>query len=635
MKASLRPTAVLVMLLGALALLWATGPVLAAGERILNFQSHLAIHPDSSLTVTENLTVKAAGQSIKRGIVREFPTTYRDRHGHTVKVGFKVEEVHRDGKKEPHHLESVANGVKIYLGAKDVFLRPGVYTYTIKYTTTRQLGYFKDFDELYWNVTGNGWTFAIDAAEAMVDLPPGAKVLQDAAYTGYQGQQGHDFTVRRGDGFIRFKTTRSLAPREGLTIAVAWPKGLVRQPSALEKEPTTYVALAGLVLLVGFYLLAWIRVGRDPARGTIIPLFAPPQGFSPAAVRFVEQLGFDHKAFAAAVVDMAVKGSLLIKEDDGNYTLVRRDAGGANLSPGEQRVAAKLFAGGDSLKLGNENHAAIKSAIGALESYLKAEFEKKYFATNSIYLVPGIFITLASLGSMVLTAMDTAVAGFGSLWLLIWTVACYFLAVTVYRKWQLALGGGFRLGNYLGALGITIFASFFFIGEIFGSVLLVEAVSLLAVLLLAAMGLVNALFYHLLKAPTMFGRRIMDQIEGFKMYLSVAEKERLEMLNPPEKTPELFEKYLPYALALNVENQWSQQFAEVLAQAGAGGQAYSPIWYSGSSWDRFDSGRFGSSLGSAFSGAISSASSPPGSASGSGGGGSSGGGGGGGGGSGW
>ncbi len=161
------------------------------------------------------------------------------------------------------------------------------------------------------------------------------------------------------------------------------------------------------------------------------------------------------------------------------------------------------------------------------------------------------------------------------------------------------------------------------------------AVSIPAALNLAAMAFLNALFYHLLKAPTLTGRKIMDQIEGFKLYLSVAEKERLNLLNPPEKTPALFEKYLPFALALDVENAWSEQFAEVLAQAGTETQPYSPVWYSGSSWDSFHTSRFTNSLGSSFASAISSSSSPPGSSSGSGGGGFSGGGGGGGGGSGW
>lgn len=72
----------------------------------------------------------------------------------------------------------------------------------------------------------------------------------------------------------------------------------------------------------------------------------------------------------------------------------------------------------------------------------------------------------------------------------------------------------------------------------------------------------------------------MDQIEGFKLYLSVAEKEGLNMRNPQEKNPELFEKYLPFALALDVENDWSEKFSKVLAQAQTE-HGYSPIWYSG------------------------------------------------------
>jgi len=124
----------------------------------------------------------------------------------------------------------------------------------------------------------------------------------------------------------------------------------------------------------------------------------------------------------------------------------------------------------------------------------------------------------------------------------------------------------------------------------------------------------------------------MDQIEGFKLYLSVAEKERLEALNPPDKTPELFEKYLPFALALGVENQWSEQFADVLSAAAASGD-YSPHWYSGNTWHTHGAGGLCSSLAGSFSGAISSSSTAPGSSSG--GGGFSGGGGGGGGGGGW
>ena len=147
--------------------------------------------------------------------------------------------------------------------------------------------------------------------------------------------------------------------------------------------------------------------------------------------------------------------------------------------------------------------------------------------------------------------------------------------------------------------------------------------------------LINVIFYLLMKVPTRRGRKVMDAIEGFRMYLATAEKERLNALHPPEQTPELFEKYLPYALALGVEQEWSEQFSDVLMRASMSGDGYAPRWYSGNHWHNYDAGEFSSKLGASLGSAISSSSSAPGSSSGSGGGGSSGGGGGGGGGGGW
>jgi uncharacterized membrane protein len=139
----------------------------------------------------------------------------------------------------------------------------------------------------------------------------------------------------------------------------------------------------------------------------------------------------------------------------------------------------------------------------------------------------------------------------------------------------------------------------------------------------------NALFYELLKAPTQVGRRILDEIEGFRLYLSVAEEERLNFIHPPDETPDLFERFLPYAMALDVENQWGERFSGILNRAG-----YEPRWYAGRHWNSMHPAGFASGLGRGMQSAVSSASSAPGSSSGMSGG-SSGGGGGGGGGGGW
>jgi hypothetical protein len=628
------------LLLGALLATLALGPrpdaLAASHERILDFESRILVHGSGAVTIAETIRVVAAGRQIKRGIYRDFPTTYRDRAGNTVRVGFEVVSVERDGSPEPYFVEALSNGKRVYVGRKKIFLKPGTYSYRLTYRTDRQIGFFDDYDELYWNVTGSSWSFPIERARAVVELPPGAEVLQRAAYTGPQGATGSDVTMgRAGGGSISFATTRTLDPGEGLTVAVAWPKGFVHEPSLsqqagflLRGNASLLAALVGLGLLTIYYLLTWLRVGRDPPSGTIIPLFAPPRGFTPAAVRFVMRMGYDHKVFAAAVVIMAVKGYLTISEDgDGDFTLKKTGEPEAKLSAGEKKLAKELFRSDREVELKTANHARVGGALKALKTSLRGDFEKLHFARNRRYLVPGVILSLLALGAIVASAGDEETALFMTVWLGGWTAGCYFLITRVLMSW--------RGGSRAAAVGATLFAAPFIAGEVAGLGLFAQATSPAAGAVFLVILLVNVLFYHLLKAPTVAGRRVMDQIEGFKLYLTVAEGERLAAFDPPEKTPELFEKYLPYALALDVENEWSEQFAETLAAAGRDTGGYRPGWYRGGSWSGRGPSGLASQLGGSLSGAISSSSTAPGSSSGSGGGGSSGGGGGGGGGGGW
>lgn len=170
----------------------------------------------------------------------------------------------------------------------------------------------------------------------------------------------------------------------------------------------------------------------------------------------------------------------------------------------------------------------------------------------------------------------------------------------------------------------------------------VTAVQLVApVIVIVILGIMSAVFGSTLKSYTREGRQLVDQIAGFRLYLSVTEKDRLNLLNPPERTPEMFEKYLPYALALDVEQRWSQQFASVFARMAAEGRPYIPVWYYGAYWNPVNPAAFASHMGTGFTNAISASAVAPGSKSGfggggfGGGGGFSGGGGGGGGGGGW
>lgn len=630
-----------------LVILFVLFPLLAFaddGERILRFSSEIAVEASGDLKVTETIEVVCAGERIKHGIYRDFPTRYAGLFGSAVAVAFEVREVLKDGKREPWRTASIENGVRVYIGDEDVTLKPATYTYVLTYRTDRQLGFFDAHDELYWNVTGNGWEFPIERTIATVALPDGAVAISAEAYTGHAGARGTDYASwRDANGRVVFATTRPLEPREGLTIVVAWPKGFVHEPTREEKagyfladNRSTVAGLAGILIVLGYYLLTWRRIGRDPEAGVIVPLYDAPEGFSPAAVRYVMRMGFDGKAFAASILNLAVRGWLSIDEDKhGLYTLTRKGTDGSALSTSEARMARQLFKSRASLALKPENHSVIAEAMDGLRKNLAVEYEKLYFLLNKGALVPGLVISVLALAAIVILGRDPIPGAFMSVWLSGWTAGCTLLVVTSFKAWRTARGRPSlkRLVGYGQALIMTVVALPFLAGECLGLWFFSQATSIPAVACVLVIVLLNILFYHLMKAPTIRGRQVMDAIEGLKLYLSVAEEDRFGELHPPEKTPEIFERMLPYALALDVENTWCEQFADVLERTQAGTK-YSPAWYTGVLFTAGTAAGVAAGLG-AMSSSISSASSPPGSSSGSGGGGSSGGGGGGGGGGGW
>jgi hypothetical protein len=619
----------------------ALGPA-GAVERILRFVSDVTVESNGDLVVTETIAVQAEGDQIRRGILRDFPTTYRRRDGARVVVDFDVGSVTRDGVPEPWSSEHLSNGVRLRIGRAERLIGSGRHEYVIRYRTTRQIGFFADFDELYWNATGSGWTFTIDQAEARISLPQAVPFRQTAFYTGPQDARGRDATiVEQRPGHIVFRTIRPLPAKNGLTVAAAWPKGVVTPPDAtqqagwlLRDNVALAVAVIVLALAIAYYLLAWLAVGRDPPRGTIIPLFGPPEGMSAAGVRYVDKMGFDNRAFAAALIDLGVTGHIKLT-DRGRQTQIERRDGGKPIGRPEQALTAKLFSGSaPSLLLTQANHEKIGKAKDALKAALEQLYKNKLFANNYFWSTLGVVVV-----AIAITAVAVAVAwSYGAdnapgaiVGLLIPIVPVVLGAGMLRGGWRLHSGG--RIQETLG-IAVVVVATAIGLGVMyFNSRGAVEALPALVPATLAALA---TFAFGWLQAPTPAGRQVMDHIDGFRQYLSVAEEERLEYLNPPEKTPELFERFLPYAVALDVENSWAKRFVGVLAAAAAAaaaGQAAS-TWYSGDRGN--DPASFADRIGSELASTIASASTAPGSSdSGSGGGGSSGGGGGGGGGSGW
>ncbi|MFZ0880780.1 MAG: DUF2207 domain-containing protein, partial [Candidatus Acidiferrales bacterium] len=207
----------------------------AQSESIVDYHSDVRVQDDGSMLVRETIRVMSAQIQIRHGIFRDFPTRYTDRLGNHYVVGFQLQGATRDGAVEPSRIEDLSNGVRIYLGNPQSLVPPGDHTYTISYLTTRQLGFFKDHDELFWNVTGNGWNFEIARASASVWLPE--KIPTDqvhlGGFTGPQGSLSRDLTsTTQSDGTFYFAANHPLSPKQGLTILLTWPKGYFAEPTS-------------------------------------------------------------------------------------------------------------------------------------------------------------------------------------------------------------------------------------------------------------------------------------------------------------------------------------------------------------------------------------------------------------------
>jgi uncharacterized membrane protein YgcG len=571
-------------------ILFCTAGHLFAEESILNYNSLIEVQRNSELIITEKITVRAEGNKIRRGIYRDFPTDYTDKFGHRYAVGFKILDIERDRWTEKYHTERRPNGIRIYIGSANVMLPPGEYTYTIKFKTNRQLGFFQDHDELYFNAIGTGWDFPVGNAVIAVSLPEdiSPSSLRLDGFTGPQGATRKDFSVHKDPNlnFITYRLTKPLYPYEGLTVLVGFEKGKIIEPSLLQKwkyffsdNKSVLIGLLGFISALIYYLVTWNFVGRDPRKGAIFPQWEIPPDLNAADIRFLYKLGYDKKTFTSMLVGMAIKGLVEIEySESGKYTLVRKEA--AKAEPLEEELMQILFQSGDKLVVKQDNYSEIKTAIDTLEERLKEKHLKKTFYSNVEFVLPAIIIML----------------------------------ITFYLEWS---SSGYEGGSLFSA-GI------FMVG--FGFMAL------------------HLYFRYLLKAPTLQGRKTLDKIEGLKMYLTIAEKDSLVKMKNLDEQPALYEKFLPFALALGVENEWSKKFASAFNMLSEQGRPYQPYWYSSRSMNRsFDLGTFSSGFSDTFTSSIASSSVPPGSKSGfsSGGGGgfsgggSSGGGGGGGGGGGW
>jgi uncharacterized membrane protein YgcG len=461
---------------------------------------------------------------------------------------------------------------------------------------------------------------------------------------------------------LRVATTRPLAPRQGLSVVAEIPAGLVARPSGLMR---LYYALLdyrrfifgglGAIGVLAYYLTAWNAVGRDPQKGTVIPLFHPPDGISPALAGYIRDWGWSGgwREFTAAAVSLAVKGLLVFDDSDGDLTLARTAAtaakGGDRLPPGERAVLSWVDGQGGTARIDKANGESVASIFKSFKASVEHENRHRFFRRNLGYVLIGAALTAITI---------VAVLVFGNLGeaeigiLIATAIVCGVIGMMVMPLLRVVMGGrnlrtiiaaGINLAvvGFIGAIGFSLVAGSSaslpegFSRSVFDGLLQ----NSFPFVLIGGFAALNGLFFYLLRAPTAAGRVIMDQIEGLELYLRTAETERMNMIGAPDLTTETFERLLPFAIALEAEEPWSEAFAAVFARAHPGEAvtaAYHPAWHGGRGWAGRDFGRsMSSAMSSAQSAFTSAMPAPKSSSSGFSGGGGSGGGGGGGGGGGW
>ncbi|MCW1930450.1 MAG: DUF2207 domain-containing protein [Candidatus Kerfeldbacteria bacterium] len=574
-KAHLLSIASLMMMILLSAVVFASQTRAAGGEHIDSFAVDVSVNTDNSIDVEETIMYNTGG-TYRHGIYRDI-RPYSSQNRHMLIQNIRV----TDEKYIQHPFETsyVGGNLRLKIGDPDTTFT-GEKTYVIRYHATRAVAHFAENDEIYWNALGNAWTMPIDVALVSVHLPNAVQATQSSCYVGLYGSA--DTLPITQDTHMYVCGTYQIAEGEDLTIAVGFPKGVVNDYSATEEFFATYLPWmigVGVPLVVGILCFwYWYKKGRDPkGRGVIIPQYDVPDNLSPWEVDGIVNQKVQSKNISAEIVYLATQGFLRIEEIEKtgmlsalqktDYRFVRI---GQTLP--QTRISRQLLnelfpEGRTEIVLSSLKNHFYKQTKIIIKTVLNALVQKKYYSN--------------------LGAMKPAAAIF-PLFILVffWTAPALFsnnsfgIFFTPY-DWVI-MGIGFTL-----------------------SIVMVIVCTRLS------------------PAKTPKGVETKEYLLGLKEYLQIAEKDRLQFHNAPDKKPEVFEKLLPYAMVLGVTSIWAKEFVDVYTTP--------PSWYVGTHGSTFNAVIFSHSLTSFSAYAGTSMTSAPGSA----GGGFSGGGGGGGGGGGW
>jgi hypothetical protein len=555
----------------------------AAPAGISLLRAEVTVLENGVLEVDEEISVHDAGSFYKYGFRRVLPISAEDRWD-TRYVGeykqdngirVKILEVTEDRKPVKYEQGSGYGYPQLSIGEQNVPFDSGRHHFVIRYMVYSALNFGGARDTLYWNSDGHGHEAPIEEAILSIRLPrdvPEASIEIEprVAGRGVSNPRGLQTSLDRldhGNGPVVFRA-KNVGPRQSLSLAVSWPSGYVQRPKLESVRRDAWLfAAPGLLFL--YYLIAWLWIGAEPKRGTMIARYEPPDGISPAAARFIASGVTDGRSFAAVIVQLACRGCLRVEAVGGKYKLSRLmsdRATDSSLAPEENRTLKVLFEDGPVIELSGameeRNTAQNGRYVSNIHEELMRQLGGKYFTRHSGFIVLGVLATFAMALPLAFTAQgrDASAAVFFTLWVLFCgLIIGMMIELSLASAWKAAVMTGMGWTKLLPATAaIAVFA-----GAIFLLLKnLASGVSLSFSLMVVAFLLINLGWAPRLKRKSLLGRQMADELAGFRQFLAKVEQDKLKRLGPEGDAPQDLDRMLPYAIALDVHEAWGDRLAQ-------------------------------------------------------------------------
>jgi hypothetical protein len=552
-------------------------------DRIVSFASDVTLRKDATLEIREEFVAHSEGDYFRYGMVRDLPIDSEARwdrrlvgkYQKDTGIRVKILEVSEDGTPVSYEQGSDSAYEQVRIAPWEP-LAPGDHRFVVRYEADGVTQFLAGHDQLYWNALGHYWRLPADEAVLRVHLPPEvpAGVVTVEAYAGGRGAGAtpgpfggklleHSAIA---DGF-EFRTA-NLRTAQSLSVSLTWPKGFLAPPALGPLAHDGGLLIAPALLLL-YYVVVWLALGRQPQRGAIAIQYQPPQGLSPAAMRYIRTTGCDGRTLAATIAQLAARGCIEIEPQDGKYKLTQLKSVDPkslqpSLAPEELGLFYELFEDGPTVVLDTKNSGPLNRYLLQINVEMQKRLSNVYFTRNARWLVLGTFASFLTAIVMALTAHGRNSDLMTLLFLTWWFFFCFFLlgliaVMTILPAWSRIMRGlGGAKEVLIGSAIVAVFGAGggFVLWQLKSSASLAYALSLLALVF------INLVAFPALKRLTPQGRQTLEQIEGFRLFLQKVEQDRMQRLSAADPHSAASSEFMPYAIALEVREPWGDHLAE-------------------------------------------------------------------------